>query len=75
MEIKIKIFEENNQISKEKYFGADIHLNKKWFKEITGLSTKEDLLNAILINEDLLTEINNTENDSKTIKRKAKRST
>lgn len=57
MEIKINIFEVNHKIFKEKYFGADIYINKKWFKEITGLTSKEDLLKAIYVNEDLLTQL------------------
>lgn len=54
MKIEIKTFEENNQISREKLFGANIYINKQWFKEITGLPTEKDLLQAIMTNEDLL---------------------
>lgn len=55
MEITIEIFEEKNQNS----FGAEIYLNKKWFKEIGGLLTPEYVLKAIAYNKDFLQTINN----------------
>lgn len=58
MTITIKTFEEENVVSREKYFGAHIYINKRWFKEITGLSTKSDLIKSIFQNEDLLKKIN-----------------
>lgn len=72
MKISVKTFEENNQISKEKYFGANIFLDKIWFKEITGLSTKPDLIHSILHNEDLLETVNKkslTKKDLKFLKK------
>lgn len=58
IEIKIKIFEETKTL-----FGAEIFINGEWFKEISGLPTKKDVVRSIGQNEDLLNSIENNDYD------------
>jgi hypothetical protein len=54
--MEIKLFEEDqNGI---KLYGATIYINKKFFKEIGGLSSVSEVLIAISENDDILENLN-----------------
>lgn len=54
--LEILFFQEREQ----RLFGAEINLNGKFFKEIAGLASIEDVLTAIAENNDIIETLTKT---------------